>query len=103
MGIADPNAGVSDNVIMRDGIVLGSNCNKLLNSRPTALVLRDTNGTVPRIEVMKRGGHLSPSVLDAIGAGPNLVSSHLGGKPRVDIRGHNVNILEHASNTAVAL
>lgn len=40
----------------------------------------------------------------AIGAGPNLVSLNVStGGSYVDIEGDNVNIIEHASNTALAL
>lgn len=102
----DPNAGVSDNLMLRDGQVLGSNCNKLLNSRPTALILKELNGsqsTLPRIVVMDRGSRLPDTVQDAIASGPNLVSLGPDHAPHVDIVGDNVNIVEYNSNTGIGL
>ena len=105
----DMGAGVGDSLLTIDGKVAASNCNCLGNSRPTALVLREEADSsddaastapapVPRIEVLKRGGRLAGTVLDAIGSGPNLVTSG-----KMDIPGDNLNIIEHSANTAVAV
>jgi hypothetical protein len=102
--LADADAGVGDSVLGANGSLLASNCDRPGNSRPAALVLREEGGGAPHIEVLRRGGRLSPTVIDAIGAGPNLVSV-VNGSSVVDIKpdDDNVNIYEHAANAAVAL
>ena len=53
---------------------------------------------------LKRAGRLPAGVEWAIGAGPNLVSRNASsGVSRIDIEGDNINILERASNTALAI
>ena len=52
---------------------------------------------------MTKGARLPPGVQYAIGSGPNLVSANESGGSYVDIEGDNVNIIEHASNTGLAL
>ena len=57
----------------------------------------------PHFVKLDRGEKLPAGVRWAIGAGPNLVSRNPGGTSVIDIEGDNVNIVEHASNTAIAL
>ena len=96
----DPNAGIGDSLTIIDGVIASSNCDKRGNSRPAVAVL----DAPMHIEVLARGGRAKPGVSHAIGAGPNLVShDHTTGKSFIDISGDNINILERASNTALAL
>jgi len=68
--------------------------------KPVAAVL----DCPPRFAKLGRGEQLPSGVQWAIGAGPNLVSVNATtGASYVDIEGDNVNIVEHASNTALAL
>ena len=64
-------------------------------------------GSDASIAVMHRGERPQPAWRNAIAAGPNLVSSDpaVSAQPYIDIPSddHNVNIWEHASNTAVGL
>jgi hypothetical protein len=98
--LADPNAGIGDGLTILNGEYVSSNCDKLGNSKPVAAVL----DYPPRFVQLGRGERLPAGVLWAIAAGPNLVSRDpKSGKSYVSIEGDNVNILERASNTAVAL
>lgn len=97
---SDPNAGVGDSLTIIAGQYASSNCDKAGNSMPVAMVL----DYPPSIAQLTRGARLPSTVQNAIGAGPNLVSYNVTSSTSfVDIKGDNVNILEHASNTAVAL
>ena len=63
-------------------------------------------GAASTIEVLHRGDPVADSVQTAIGAGPNLVSIDAStGSSYVDIPSDddNINILEHAANSAVGL
>ena len=63
-------------------------------------------GTFSTIEVLHRGEQVADAVQTAIGAGPNLVSFDASqGSSYVDIPSDddNINILEHAANSAVGL
>jgi exopolysaccharide biosynthesis protein len=97
------NFGVSDGLVKVDGKVLGNNCNCTGYSRPAIL---EINGQESRINVVHRGETSDHTVRTAIGAGPNLVSFNFEtGESFVDIPADddNINILEHAANTAVGL
>jgi hypothetical protein len=96
----DPNAGVGDSLTIIDYKYASSNCNKAGNSRPAVAIL-----DLPmRIELLERGGRAEAGVKSAIGAGPNLVSYNATtGHSYIDVVGDNINILERASNTALAL
>mmetsp|Transcript_31533 Transcript_31533/g.43278 ORF Transcript_31533/g.43278 Transcript_31533/m.43278 type:complete len:336 (-) Transcript_31533:214-1221(-) len=97
------NYGVSDGVVKIDGVVKGNNCNCSGYSRPAVLEL---DGTLSTIEVMNRGDAAPQTVSNAIGAGPNLVSYDSASQSSfIDIPSDddNINILEHAANTAVGL
>lgn len=97
---SDPNAGVGDCLTILNGTYASSNCDKVGNSKPVAAILDHP----PRFVQQDRAERLPPSVQWAIAAGPNLVSLNTSsGVSYIDIRGDNVNILEHASNTALAL
>ena len=87
---------------MRDGVILSQNCDKIGYDVPALLVL---NGTSTRIELQTRGAKCPAGVVDGIAAGPNLVSLDANGEPYINIppHDHNVNIIEHSANTAVAL
>jgi hypothetical protein len=93
--------GTGDSLTVVGGKYLSSNCDKVGNSKPVAIVL---DAPMAHIKHLDRGGRLGPGVQTAIGAGPNLVSfNKTTGSSFVDIYGDNINIVEHASNTAVAL
>eukprot|EP01038_Epipyxis_sp_PR26KG_P015555 gene15555-21004_t len=97
------NFGVSDGLIKVDGQVLGNNCNCSGYSRPAVLELSGEDST---IEVLYRGETVGKDVTNAIGAGPNLVSFNAtSSESYIDIPSDddNINILEHAANTAVGL
>lgn len=103
VSLSEPNYGISDSLLIRDGIVLGSNCDARSYDAPVALVI---NGTNSRVNILPRAGRLPQNVQDAIGAGPNLVSYDAStNAPFVNIPywDFNVNIWEHAANTAVGL
>ena len=96
----DPDAGVGDSLTIIDGAYASSNCDNLGNSEPAAMIL----DAPPSILKLPRGGRLPAGVQNAIGAGPNLVSvDNQTGASYVDVFGDNINIVEHASNTAIAL
>jgi hypothetical protein len=95
---ASPNHGVSDGAIVRAGKVLGSNCDCLGENRVAML---SVNGTASRIDVLQHRGDAPPfgTRLDAIGAGPNLVTA---GDIAVPPHDQNIaNVYEHSANTGV--
>jgi len=98
-----PNAGIADGAIVAGGVLYGSNCDCAGSSRPAVLSI---NGTSSRVDVLHRGDAPPAGLaLDAISAGPNLVTTNASGS-FVDIPADddNVgNILEHSANTAVGL
>lgn len=97
------NFGVSDGLVKIDGKVVGNNCNCTGYSRPAIL---EINGLASRINVVHRGESCDRSVKNAIGAGPNLVSYNAStAQSFIDIPedDDNINIFEHAANTAVGL
>lgn len=94
---AAANYGVSDGLVKINGTVLGCNCDLPGYSVPAVYVI---NGSGSRIEKLPRGGAVDESVRDAIAAGPNLVTD---GKIDIDPHDDNINIPEHAANTAVGL
>lgn len=99
----NPNYGVGDGLVKVDGVILANNCNCTGYSRPAILKILGTNSS---IEVGHRGDTVSNDISNAISAGPNLVSYNLTtGEGYVDIPSDddNVNIYEHAANTAVGL
>lgn len=96
---ADANAGIGDSITILNGTYASHNCDKAGNSKPAAAVL----DYPPHFVKLDRGEKLPAGVRWAIGAGPNLVSRNPGGTSVIDIEGDNVNIVEHASNTAIAL
>lgn len=86
-----------------DGQVLSNNCDCKGYSRPAVLKL---DGSSSWIDVLSRGQTVDDSVYNAIAAGPNLVSyNESTGYSYVDIPSDddNINIYEHAANTAVGL
>lgn len=95
-------AGVGDGLLVIDGKLQSSNCDCLGYARPAALLL---NGTASDVRVMSRAEPAPPGTLNALAAGPNLVSVGDGGEPVVDIPwdDFNVNIWEHSANTAAGL
>jgi len=96
-----PNYGVSDGLIKIDGVVKGNNCNCSGYSRPAVLAI---DGQSTDIQVLHRGETVADNIKSAIGAGPNLVSQDpTTGESFIDIPADddNINILEHAANTAV--
>lgn len=99
----NPNYGVSDGLIKVDGKILGSNCDCSGFSRPAILAI---DGEQSTIDVVHRAESVSDDVNNAIGAGPNLVSFNAtSGESYIDIPSDddNINILEHAANTAVGV
>jgi hypothetical protein len=97
------NNGVGDGLIKIDGVVYSNNCNCTGFSRPAILSI---DGADTTIEVKHRGETVAADKLNAIGAGPNLVSYNATSKTSyVDIPADddNINIIEYAANTAVAV
>jgi exopolysaccharide biosynthesis protein len=100
---AHPNYGVGDGLVKINGTIFANNCDCPGYSRPAILKLLGTNSS---IEVGQRGDTVSDDISDAISAGPNLVSYNATtGKGYSDIPSDddNINIYEHAANTAVGL
>lgn len=101
--VEHPNYGVGDGLTVVNGELMASNCDTLLYNRPTALLLK---GTESYIQVMQRAERAPAGTVNAIAAGPNLVSwDSSKGEAYVDIPldDLNVNILEHSANTAVGV
>jgi exopolysaccharide biosynthesis protein len=97
------NFGVSDGLVKIDGKVVGNNCDCKGYSRPAILEIK---GEDSRINVVHRGETTTDDVMNAIAAGPNLVSFNpTTGESYVDIPADddNINIYEHAANTAVGV
>ena len=98
-----PNAGIGDGAVVSEGRVLSSNCDCLGFSRPTVLSI---NGSSTHIDVLHRGdAPPAGTLLDALSAGPNLVTSNASGT-FIDIPSDDENIgniLEHSANTAFGL
>jgi hypothetical protein len=80
---------VGDSLLIIDGQLHASNCNKSGYSVPAVLILNGANDTT--IEVQTRGEGLPNATLNAIAAGPNLVSL-VNGTPTIDIPQHDDNI-----------
>ena len=100
VSLSDPNAGIGDGLTIMEGRYVSSNCDKHGNSKPVAAVL----DYPPHFVKLERAGRLPDGVKWAIAAGPNLVSRNASsGISNIDIEGDNINILEHASNTALAI
>lgn len=98
-----PNFGLSDGLVKIDGKLVGNNCNCSGYSRPAILELNDDHST---INVVHRAEGVDHTVKNAIAAGPNLVSyNETSHETYVDIPedDDNINILEHAANTAVGI
>eukprot|EP01125_Pyxidicula_operculata_P006852 TRINITY_DN2351_c0_g1_i2.p1 TRINITY_DN2351_c0_g1~~TRINITY_DN2351_c0_g1_i2.p1 ORF type:complete len:280 (+),score=87.57 TRINITY_DN2351_c0_g1_i2:560-1399(+) len=104
--LSQPDYGVSDSLLIINGTLYGTNCNLPGYEVPVALVI---NGTSSNFQILSMGQQLDPKVVkNAIAAGPNLVSLDTSGStpsPYVNIPwdDFNVNIWEHAANTAVGL
>ena len=99
---SNPNYGVGDALLTVDGQMLANNCNCTSGYNvPVALVI---NGTASYVEIMSKAGKLPPQVQNAIAAGPNLVSFD-GSASYINIprNDENINIWEHAANTAAGL
>ena len=96
------NYGIHDGAIIIDGATVGSNCDCWGYSRPA--VVQTTGGNSDwSISVLSRGEQPKGAAA-ALGAGPNLVSFD-GIKSFIDIPSDddNINIHEHAANTAIGL
>jgi hypothetical protein len=100
VSLSDPNAGIGDGLTIMEGRYVSSNCDKHGNSKPVAAVL----DYPPHFVKLERAGRLPDGVVWAIAAGPNLVSRNASsGISSIDIEGDNINILGHASSTALAI
>jgi len=99
-----PSQGVGDTMARVDGVNKSFNCDNLGLSRPAILAI-ETVATQSYITVVERAGTVPNSVLNAIAAGPNLVSLNDQGVPVVNIPedDDNVNVDEHVANTGVGL
>eukprot|EP00048_Salpingoeca_helianthica_P016536 m.232859 g.232859 ORF g.232859 m.232859 type:complete len:321 (+) comp18893_c0_seq1:20-982(+) len=91
------NFGVSDGLLRINGVTLGCNCDHPGYSVPAVFVINGTNSSIVKLS---RGESLPRSVLNCIAAGPSLVEN---GKVTIDPKDDNINIFEHAANTAVGL
>lgn len=99
----NPNYGIGDGLVKIDGEVLANNCDCYGNSRPAVLIL---DGEASDIEVLYRGETVDSSVMNAIAAGPNLVSFNKEtGESYVDIPSDddNINRFVYEAFTAVGL
>lgn len=97
------NFGVGDGLIKIDGVLHSNNCNCTGFSRPAVLSI---DGGYTIIEVLHRGETVTDDKLNAIGAGPNLVSyDPITKSGFVDIPADddNINDIEWAANTAVGV
>mmetsp|Transcript_2879 Transcript_2879/g.6065 ORF Transcript_2879/g.6065 Transcript_2879/m.6065 type:complete len:327 (-) Transcript_2879:155-1135(-) len=102
----DANWGLHDGLIKVDSEVLGSNCDCKGFSRPAVVSTSTTDMGDYGIEVLQRGEQGSADIVYGLGAGPNLVSFNAStGESYVDIPADddNINIHEHAANSAVGL
>lgn len=98
-----PNFGIGDGLVKIDGEVFSNNCNCTGYSRPAVLKL---DGRQSSIDVLQRGETVPPTVHNAIGAGPNLVSYDAQtGQSYVDVPADddNINKLVYEATTAVGL
>lgn len=97
------SCGVGDSAVVINSTIIATNCEDPGYARPAALVC---DGAKSSVVVMHRGELLPPGTSYAIAAGPNLVSSSdsSANSSFIDIPldDFNVNIWEHASNTAGA-
>ena len=92
--------GVGDSAVVINSTIIATNCEDPGYARPAALVCDGTNSNVI---VQHRAELLPPNTSNAIAAGPNLVSSGSSGSyVDIPLDDFNVNIWEHASNTAGA-
>ena len=97
------NYGIGDSMYKINGTLKACNCDLWGYNMPTALVI---DGVDSYIYIQEQGQQVNDSVFNAISAGPNLVSyNQATGKGYVDIPldDHNINVFEHASNTAIGL
>jgi hypothetical protein len=94
------SCGVGDSAVVINSTLIATNCEDPGYARPAALIC---DGTKSNIMVLHRGELLPPGASHAIAAGPNLVSSGANGSfVHIPLDDFNVNIWEHASNTAGA-
>lgn len=99
----EPNNGIGDGLTLLNGKRLSSNCDCYGYNRPTTLVI---DGAKSHIVVQSRGAPPPASAVNAIAAGPNLVSTDPATKvPFVDIPkdDQNLNLLGRGANAAVGL
>jgi len=108
--VGEPNYGIHDGAVVIDGKVVGSNCDCWGFSRPAlAANMNASSETGWSINVLERGQQGSPSVVNGLAAGPNLVSYTTNEDGSftsfVDIPSDddNININEHAANTGFGL
>lgn len=98
-----PNYGIHDGLVKIKGEVLGSNCDCWGFSRPA--IINDA-GDNWHVDVVQRGEQGPAGINNGLAAGPNLVSYDKSSWDTfVDIPSDddNINIHEHAANTAVGI
>jgi hypothetical protein len=71
VSMTNPNLGIGDTLLIKDGKVLSSACDSFGYNLPVSLVL---NGTSSYFVVQDAAARLPSDVKNAIGCGPNLVS-----------------------------
>jgi hypothetical protein len=101
-----PNNGIHDGQLVIDGKYFGSNCDKWGFSRPAIVYTPSSLSSEDWDMALQSRGEQLAGVYSALAAGPNLVSLNATTlEPYVDIPedDDNINIYEHASNTAVGL
>jgi len=98
------NCGISDNLIIINGTLEGTNCDLLGNESPVTFIANKTRSSM---RILSMGEQLSTrDVQNCLSAGPNLVSWNKEKKesetyiPATDF---NVNIWGHTANSAVGL
>ena len=100
---SQPNWGVGDSLMVQDGKLVASNCKAIYGyNRPSTLLI---NGTFSNIIVQHTADPAPEGTMNAIAAGPNLVSWTPEKGAYIDIpkEDQNVNIIEKAANTAIGL
>ena len=98
------NDGIHDGLIKINGEVIGSNCDCWGFSRPA--IINDAGSNGWHVDVVSRGEQGNPSMQNGLAAGPNLVSYNSSDwSTFIDIPSDddNINIHEHAANTAVGV
>jgi exopolysaccharide biosynthesis protein len=107
VNVSNPVGGIGDGLMIRDGELLSTNCNKPGFNRPAVIVL---NGTQSDIVVQHSADPPPAGAMNAMAGGPNMVSEFPNGTSYLNVcnvmdkvRDEDLNCLEIAANTAVGI